>query len=204
MSTPSPTVFIIDDEPPVRHSLARLLESAGYRSREFESAEAFLAEYHAETPGCLLLDVRMPGMSGVDLQRRLREQDMRLPVIIVTGHADVPMAVSAMKNGAVDFIEKPFEDDHLLACVSRAIELDAEARAVASRTTEAAHRLAMLSPREREVLNGLAAGSTVDQIAADIGISPKTVYMHRSHLMHKLGSDSVVDLVKIWLAAKNG
>ncbi len=198
-----PLITVVDDDPAVRHSLTRLLESAGYACCAYASAEAFLADYNPDVPGCLLLDVRMPGMSGIELQARLAEQTVRLPVIIVTGHGDIPMAVSAMKTGVFDFIEKPFDDDRILDCIKRALAHDTRVRCRQCERRESQRRLNLLSPRELEVLNGLAAGETVEQVASRLHISPKTVYMHRGHVMEKVGVDSIADLVKLKFQAQN-
>ena len=201
MPTLEPTVFIVDDDPAVRHSLMRLLGAAERRARAYASAEEYLSEYDRDAPGCLLLDVRMPGMSGLALQARLAAHPKHVPVIMITGHGDVPMAVAAMKAGALEFIEKPFDDDRLLRCVTAALERDQAMRERLARLLERRQRLNDLSPREREVLDGLARGETVEQIAVLLGISPKTVYMHRTHLMDKLGSDSLANLVRLKLEA---
>lgn len=195
-------VYLVDDDPAVRHSLARLLDSAGFRNASFESAEQFLAHRDDLRRGCLLLDVRMPGMSGMELQSKLNGENVPLPVIILTGHADVPMAINALKSGAFDFIEKPFDDEALLARIREAVAADAAQRRDEAYRDQCQRKIATLSPREREILDGLSEGKTVEQIAAHLGISPKTVYMHRSHLMSKTGTDSIASLVRLKLGAE--
>src|SRR5438128_1974940 len=149
---PQPTVFVVDDDPAVRDSLALLLRSVGLPCRAYPTAREFLAAYEPSQPGCLLLDVRMPGMGGLELQGLLAGQGITLPVVLITGHADVPMAVRAMKGGAVDFLEKPFNDQVLLDCVHRGLERDAEARRRQAERAGVAQRLGLLTPREREVM----------------------------------------------------
>jgi len=195
------TVFVVDDDPAVRHSLTRLLEAAGYRTRSFETAEAFLAAGVTGQPGCLLLDVRMPTMGGLELQAALRQQGCPLPVIIITGHADVPMAVAAMKAGAADLIEKPFDDELLLLRIAEVMARDTERHTQAARRAAVHAHLNALTPREREVLDGLVNCRTVEEIAAALRISPKTVYMHRGHVMDKLGVHSLSELVRMVLSA---
>lgn len=194
-------VFIVDDDAAVRDSLRALLESARFEVEDFPSAMSFLA---AVTPGsgaCLVADVRMPDMDGLALQEELARRGMDLPVIIVTGHGEVPLAVRAMKAGAIDFIEKPYDDDLLLASVRRAQELNLNRRAEASSVQEAAERISALTPREREVLEHLVAGQPNKVIAHELGISPRTVEIHRAHLMEKMQARSLSDLVRIALTS---
>lgn len=195
-------VYLVDDDPAVRHSLTRLLDSAGFRSAAFESAEEFLAHRSQLQRGCVLLDVRMPGMSGLELQNRMNADGNPLPIIIITGHADVPMAIAALKAGAFDFIEKPFDDEALLERIRQAVEAEVALRRDEETRQQSRDKIETLSPREREILDGLTEGKTVEQIAAHLGISPKTVYMHRSHLMTKTGTDSIASLVRLKLAAE--
>lgn len=195
------TVFIVDDDADVRDSLRALLESARFEVQDFPSATSFLA---AVTPGsgaCLVADVRMPDMDGLTLQEEIARRGMDLPVIIVTGHGEVPLAVRAMKAGAVDFIEKPYDDDLLLASVRRAQELNLNRRAEASNAQETAERISALTPREREVLEHLVAGQPNKVIAHELGISPRTVEIHRAHLMEKMQARSLSDLVRIALTS---
>lgn len=197
-------VHVIDDDEAVRDSLAFLFGSAGLPARTYESAAAFLAVAPGLRAGCVLTDVRMPGMDGLALQRRLGELGVRLPVVVMTGHGDVPVAVRALKAGAADFIEKPFDDDALLAAVRAALaanrrdrELDAEAERVAA-------RLARLTPRERQVFDRLVAGQRNKAIARDLGASPRTVEVHRARVMEKMGARTLSELVRMALGAGVG
>lgn len=194
-------VHVIDDDEAVRHSLAFLFEAAGFAVRCHESAEAFLEIAPRLKAGCVLTDVRMPGMDGLALQRRLRELDMDLPVIVMTGHGDVPIAVQALKAGALDFIEKPFDDDLLLAAVRAALDTDRRAREQKREHEAIAARLAHLTPRERQVLEGLVAGQPNKTIAHDLGASPRTIEVHRARVMEKMGARSLSELVRMALGA---
>ena len=198
----SPTVFIVDDDQAVRDALGMLLEAGGYHTEAYPSAQTFLEAVDASREGCLLLDVRMPGMSGLDLQTILQERGYKLPVIILTGHGDVPMAVRAMKGGAMDFIEKPFQGRMLLDRVAQALEQDANRRRNQIYLQEFNQRLALLSPREREVLERVAEGHYNKVIAAELGISISTVEAHRKRVMEKLQAHSVADLVRMLLICK--
>ena len=193
-------VHVIDDEA-VRHSLAFLFESAGLPARTYESAPAFLRVAAGLEAGCVLTDVRMPDMDGLALQRRLGELGVRLPVIVMTGHGDVPIAVQALKAGAADFIEKPFDDDALLAAMRAALaasRLDLERSAEAARV---AARLARLTPQERQVFDRLVAGQQNKAIAHDLGSSPRTVEVHRARVMEKMGARTLSELVRMALGA---
>ena len=201
-TTAEPTVFIVDDDADLRESLGWLLESAGLRFRGYATANEFLDEYKSEEPGCLLLDVRMPGLSGLDLQEELRRNGVPPPIIIMSGHARVPMAVRALTGGAIDFIQKPFKDQALLERVRRAIELDRQTRQLRMECTRFAALLTYLTPREREVMELVAAGKPNKIIADDLGISPKTVEIHRGRVMGKLQVDSVAELVRLDLLWK--
>lgn len=196
MNETAPTVFLVDDDQAVRDAVGLLLRTTGLNVEAFANAADFLASDRVRRPGCLLLDVRMPGMSGLDLQKQLREQGHRIPIIFMTGHGDVPMATRAMKAGAFDFIEKPFQGQTLLARVREALERDARERRRQAQRNEAAARLARLSPREREVLERVAAGQYNKVIAAELGISLSTVEIHRKRVMDKLGADSLSDLIR--------
>jgi FixJ family two-component response regulator len=196
------TVFIVDDDADLRESLGWLLESAGLRFKGYATAQEFLDGYKSEAPGCLLLDVRMPGLSGLDLQEELRRRGVPPPIIIMTGHARVPMAVRALTGGAIDFIQKPFKDQALLERVRRAIELDRHTRQVRIECTRFAALLDYLTPREREVMELVAVGKANKIIADDLGISPKTVEIHRGRVMEKLQVDSVAELVRLSLLWK--
>lgn len=191
-----PTVFIVDDEAAVAESLRWLIESVGLKAETFSNAGEFLARYRPERAGCLVLDVRMPAMSGLELQERLNAQGVALPIIFVTGHGGVQTAVRALKAGAVDFIEKPFDDQRMLDLVQKAIALDAESRRRAADQADAAARYASLSAREREVLDLLIEGQTNKAIARSLGISAKTVETYRANVMHKMAAPSVPHLVK--------
>lgn len=187
------TVFILDDDDAVRDSLQILLESAGFTVEAFASPLEFLNSSAPGRAGCLLIDVRMPEMSGIEVQEHLAANKRQLPVIVMTGHADVPLAVRAMKAGAVDFIEKPFDDEVIIETVRRALELRPAAN------PEIAQRLASLTPREREVLDGLVAGRANKVIAFDLDISPRTVEIHRARVMEKMQARSLSQLVRMAL-----
>ncbi len=192
-------VHVIDDDEALRDSLAFLLRSAKIEVRTYASAAAFLDELPDARASCVITDVRMPGMSGIDLLRRLQELKIGLPVIVITGHGDVPLAVEAMKIGALDFLEKPFDDDVLLTSVRSALRRqDGETRRHTERT-EIESKLAALSNRERDVLGGLVAGRANKQIAFDLGISPRTVEIYRANLMNKMQAGSLSDLVRMAL-----
>lgn len=194
-------VHVIDDDDAVRESLAFLLGTAGIDVQTYESAVAFLDVAPEVKLGCVITDVRMPELSGVDLLRRLRELKLGVPVIVITGHGDVPLAVEAMKIGAVDFLEKPFDDEVLLASVRSALnQLDRDSKRQAERG-EIEGRLATLSNRERDVLEGLVAGHANKQIAYDLGISPRTIEIYRANLMTKMQAASLSDLVRMALIA---
>ncbi len=195
-------VFVVDDDPPVRDSLALLLTVAGFPVRTFASAEAFLAAWQPHWRGCLLTDVRMPGMSGVALQQALRERGIRLPVIVMTGHGDVPLAVQAMKAGAVDFLEKPFDDAQLLERLEQCRREDLARLAKEADRARRRAALERLTPRERQVLDCLLAGKPNKIIAAELGISPRTVEVHRARVMEKLGVHSLPELVRLVLEAE--
>jgi two-component system, LuxR family, response regulator FixJ len=190
-------VHIVDDDQSVRDSLCFLLESAGLVTRAHGSAEAFLAVVGDEPIGCVLTDVRMPGSSGLELQTQLHGLGIPAMVIVMTGHGEVPIAVAAMKNGAADFLEKPFDDGQLLAAVQRALAATRDARAHEARQNAAAHRVATLTPREREVLEGLLAGNGSKAIANHLGASPRTIEVHRTRVMAKLGVRSLPELVRL-------
>ncbi|MBO6716711.1 MAG: response regulator transcription factor FixJ [Rhizobiaceae bacterium] len=194
-------IHIVDDEEPVRKSLAFLLSISGFAARAHESATAFLSVASGLRSACLITDLRMPDMSGVELLHRLREQDAMLPTIVITGHGDVPMAVEAMKAGALDFIEKPFADDVLLAAVERSVA-ELEKRPRTEDDGEAIrNRLTELSDRERQVMRGVVAGLPNKTIAYDLDISPRTVEVHRANVMAKMQARSLPELVRMVLAA---
>jgi FixJ family two-component response regulator len=197
MPEPAPTVFLIDDDQAVRDAVGLLIQTSGIAVQTFASALDFLDAGVVRRPGCLVLDVRMPGLSGLDLQRQLQLQDHRIPIIFMTGHGDVPMAIRAMKAGAFDFIEKPFQGHVLLARIGEALAFDARERARQARRAEAAARLALLSPREREVLDRVVEGQYNKVIAAELGISLSTVEIHRKRVMEKLQAESLSDLIRL-------
>ena len=195
------TVYVVDDDEGVRDSLQWLLEGKDYRVRCFDSAETFLTRYDAREVACLIVDIRMAGMTGLDLQDRLIERKSPLPIVFITGHGDVPMAVNTMKKGAVDFIQKPFEEEALVNLVERMLE---QAKEVFSDQQQSASRdalLAKLTTREAQVLERIVAGRLNKQIADDLGISIKTVEAHRANIMEKLNANTVADLLKIALGS---
>jgi two-component system response regulator FixJ len=197
-----PRIFIVDDDDAIRDSLELLLRAAGFGNVvPFASARDFLAQAQPMPGECLLLDVRMPEMDGLELQGELNRRGLKLPVIIMTGHADVPIAVRAMKAGATDFIEKPFAEELLLDCVRRARAHAAEALRESEEAEETRRRLQVLTPREREVLQGMVAGRPNKLIAYDLGISPRTVEIHRARVMEKMQARSLSALVRMALAA---
>lgn len=197
MSTSNTVVHIVDDEEAVRNSLAFLLTSAGFAVRVHQNAADFLAIAPDISNGCLVTDLRMPGIDGIELLRRLKALDAMLPAIMVTGHGDIQMAVEAMKNGAIDFIEKPFSDDVLIESITRAAERAAQQTQSAATTEQVRQRIATLSERERQVLGGVVAGNPNKIIAAELGISPRTVEVYRAGLMAKMQARSLPDLVRM-------
>jgi FixJ family two-component response regulator len=190
------TVFIVDDDPSFRDSLQFLLESVGLEVRIFSSAQEFLAAADPEAPGCLLLDVRMPGMSGLDLQNELANAEISLPIIFITGHGTVPMSVQAMKAGAVDFLQKPFDEQDLLNAVNQAIEQDRQTRLERDALREIQKRIESLTPREYEVFTLLVSGMLNKQVAYRLGTTERTIKAHRSRIMEKMEADSLADLVR--------
>ncbi len=193
-------VYVVDDDEAVRDSLQWLLEASSYRVETYDSAEAFLAGFDPQAIACLILDVRMPGMSGLELQDELLARRLALPIIFITGHGDVPMAVSTMKKGAVDFIEKPFDQTALKALVERMLAHARAAAASAERQRLNQALLARLTPREQQVLERIVAGRLNKQIADDLGISIKTVEAHRANIMDKLRANTVADLMRVALS----
>ncbi len=198
--TEQPTVFVVDDDEAVRDSLCWLIRSVGLAVETAESGQEFLDRFDRNRSGCVVLDIRMPGMSGLDLLERLREAEATIPVIMITGHGDVPMAVRALKAGAMDFIEKPFNDQVLLDCVQRAIERDSQQRQQMLRQAAVETRYAELTPREREVMDLVVQGHSNKSVATRLDISVKTVEAHRSRIMEKMEANSVSHLVRLALA----
>jgi FixJ family two-component response regulator len=197
MNTSETTIFVVDDDEAVRRSLRLLVESVGLNTQTYSTAEDFMNAYDPAQSGCLLLDIRMPGMSGLELQSKLAAEGINIPIIIITGHGDVPMAVEAVKAGAFDFIEKPFRDQVLLDDIRKAIEIDAQTRRKQAERDDIMARIALLTPREREVMDLLVIGKSNKGIAYELGISQKTVDFHRAHVLEKMGVDSVVQLVRL-------
>ncbi len=191
----TPTVFIVDDDPHFLDALALTLEVAGLRVEAHESARAFLAAYSPDRAGCLVADIRMPGMSGLELQRHLADGPDTLPIVFVTGHGDVAMASQAFRCGAVDFLEKPFEDRQLLESVHRALEKNRRERELLHRRTAVERRYAQLTPREREIMALVVSDLTSKEIAWRLRISPRTVEHHRAHVMLKLQATSLTELI---------
>jgi FixJ family two-component response regulator len=192
-----PIVYVVDDDDSVCRALARLLRTVGLAVETFRSAKAFLEYPAQDRPSCLVLDVRLPGPSGLELQEALSEAGRGLPIIFVTGYGDVPTSVRAMKGGAVDFLQKPFDDHELLDCVQRALAQSGEDRAERAHRAALQARVDTLTPREREVLLHVVTGKLNKQIAADLRIAEKTIKVHRGRVMHKLGAGSVADLVRM-------
>jgi two-component system, LuxR family, response regulator FixJ len=194
-------VYVIDDDEGLRESLAFLLRSAALEVKSFDSAKAFLDVLPDAALGCVITDVRMPDMNGIELLRRLKELKTGVPVIVITGHGDIALAVEAMKIGAADFFEKPFDDDLLLASVRAALRQQEDQTKRGVERAEIEHRISTLSPREKDVLAGLIEGRANKQIAFDLGISPRTVEIYRANLMNKMQADSLSDLVRMALLA---
>ena len=195
------TVHVIDDDQAVRDSLAFLLQSARIPAKVHESASAFLAALSAAHQGCIITDIRMPDMSGIDLLRRVKDLKIQMPVIVITGHGDVPLAVEAMKLGAFDFFEKPFDDEAILAAVRFALDRLKQTERASADRAELERRLVSLSSRERDVLNGLIAGNSNKIIASDLAISPRTVEIYRANVMTKMQAGSLSELVRMAIAA---
>jgi len=196
------TVFVVDDEDGMRSALRRLFGNAGFNVETFPGAREFLQAYSPERPGCIVLDVRMPEMTGPDLQKALTAQGIEIPIIFLTAYSNVPLAVDAMKSGAVDFLEKPFQDEILVERVGRAIELDVRMREDRMRRAEARHKLALLTVREREVLDRVVAGKPTKTIAAELNISVRTVDIHRTRIIEKTGTRSAAELLRLVMAAE--
>jgi two-component system response regulator FixJ len=194
-----PAVYVVDDDDGMRRALDTLLSTVGYKTAVFSRPSEFLANFKTDTPGCLVLDIRMPDMSGLEVQQHLNRMGSMLPIIFITGHGDVPMAVQAMKEGAVDFIQKPFRDQDLLDRINHALKQDAENRSTVARRAEVQHRLESLTPRERQVMGMVVDGAANKVIAVDLNLSERTVEIHRAKVMEKMGARSVAHLVKLHL-----
>jgi two-component system response regulator FixJ len=195
------SVYVIDDDEAVRDSLSFLLETAGFGVKTFESGVRFLESFSGQETGCIVTDVRMPGLSGLELATRLRDLGSQLPIIIMTGHGDVPMAVEAMRAGAHDFIEKPFDDQAMITSIESALARAAQAHGGDSNRAQAQQKIASLSPREQQVLGGLVEGKANKVIARDLGISPRTVEIYRANVMTKMGAENLSELVRMAIAA---
>jgi FixJ family two-component response regulator len=191
------TVFIVDDDAHMRESLRNLVRSVGLRAELFASAQEFLQSRHSNAPSCLVLDVRMPGLSGLDLQRQTAEAGLEIPIIFITGHGDIPMTVRAMKAGAVEFLTKPFRDQDLLDAIQQALKRSRKVREQQAATEELRRRFALLTSREREVMERVVAGLLNKQIGADLGTSETTVKIHRHQVMEKMGAGSLAELVRM-------
>ena len=197
---PAPQVYVVDDDPALRDSLRCLLESVGLRALVFADTDAFLAAYQPDRPGCLLLDVQLPGRNDLNVQQRLHGHDIDVPVIIVTGHGDVAMAVTALKQGALDFIEKPFNEQLLLDCVHNALTEDVVRRRTRARRRELLRRLDTLTPREQDVLRWVVEGLSNREIAEVLSLSRKTVEVHRAKVMQKMEADTLSQLIRMAMA----
>jgi len=201
MSKPQRIVYVVDDDPAIRDALRWLFESVGLEVETFDSAQAFMATYEPGRPGCLVLDVRLPGMGGLDLQEKLLSRHDSLPVLLITGHADVAVAVRAMKMGAVDFLAKPFNDQILLDKVQKAIDMHRHRIKVRSARSEIDERIRQLSTRENQVMRQVVGGKSNRTIAAELGLSPKTIEVHRARVMSKMKAKSLAELVRLHLTA---
>jgi FixJ family two-component response regulator len=197
MTDAAPIVFIVDDDPSIRKALGRLLRSFGFQVETFPSAQKFLEHELPDAPGCLVLDVPMPGLDGLELQRSLSEANVTLPIVFITGHGDIPMTVRAMKSGAVDFLPKPFDDQDLLNAVRQAIAKDVQARHERADVAVLQQRVDSLTPREREVLELVVSGLLNKQVGHRLGVTEKTIKVHRAQVMHKMQAGSLAELVRM-------
>ena len=199
---PEATVFVVDDDDAVRESLAFLLKSVGLKVESFPSAQDFLKSYNPARAGCLVLDIRMPGMSGLELQEKLKQMESMLPIIFITGHGDVPMAVKAIKAGAADFVQKPFRDQELIDRIREVLEEDASARVEKLQKAEILKRIDSLTEREREVMEQVVDGKANKVVAIDLNISQRTVEIHRANVMDKMKARSLAQLVRLVMKAR--
>jgi two-component system, LuxR family, response regulator FixJ len=197
------TIYVVDDDDGMRRALSLLLNTVGFKTAAFASPEEFLDKFKPDTAGCLVLDIRMPGMSGLELQQHLNRMGSILPVIFITGHGDVPMAVQAMKEGAFEFVQKPFRDQDLLDRINHALEQDKENRGTLERRADMMHRVESLTPREKQVMAMVVDGAANKVIAIDLGLSERTVEIHRAKVMEKMGARSVAHLVKLQMSLSN-
>ena len=204
MTNKNPLVMVVDDDAGVRNAMRSLLKSVGLNSQLYASAQEFLATYNASQPGCLILDIRMPGMSGLELQQELNLRGATIPVIFMTGHGDIPMAVEAMQHGAFDFLQKPFRDQDLLDRVQRALARDAKLRESLGEHAKIRTRLDTLTEREREVLDLMILGKQNKSVAQELGVSPRTIEIHRARVMEKMEAQSVAELVRMMLDIRAG
>jgi FixJ family two-component response regulator len=197
MTAGNPIVFVVDDDPSIRKSLDRLIKSAGFAVETFATAHEFLERHCHEGPSCLVLDVKLPGLNGLELQEKLLSREHAMPIVFITGHGDIPMSVKAMKKGAIDFLTKPFDDKDLLDAVQQALQRESNARAARDERKDIQRRLESLTPREYEILAHVITGMLNKQIAFALDISEKTVKVHRGRVMEKMGVDSLAELVRL-------
>lgn len=198
-----PTVFLVDDDHSMREALSQLLDNAGFEVKAYPGGAEFLADCDKDSAGCVLLDMSMPGMNGREVQMELAKRGIRLPILFLTGHGDIPSAVQAVKAGAVDFLEKPIRGYVLLARVGKALEIDTERRRSADKTRDLRQRHARLTPREREVMRWITSGLSNKEVARKLELSPRTVEVHRQHVMYKMGADNLVELVAMAAACES-
>ncbi len=203
MADSQQTVYVVEDDEAVRDSLELLLKSDGKPVKTYDNATAFLKDYSEKMAGCIVLDIRMPGMDGMELQKKLNDKHSILPIIFVTGHGDVPMAVDAMKEGAVDFIQKPYREEALLEKIDAALAQDVEQRKTLGEKQEILRRVKSLTPREHEIMDRMIEGQANKVIAIELEISQRTVEIHRSRVMHKMGTHSLAHLVRMILSVKD-